>query len=1040
MRIPACFSRQVAHRWVRIAALILTVLSLAIPVSAQITSATLSGVIKDETGGNLPGVLVEVTNTDNGSVRSVVTDAEGGFVVPGLQPGSYRVRSSLTGFNPDVRSDLELSVGQQASVSITLTVAGASETVEVTGSIARLVETRSSSLSAVVDERSIERMPLNGRNFVDLALLQPGVASFRERATGGLSGRGQQMNINGAPGRSNSYLLDGANMKSFHGVAVSTAADTTLGVDTVREFRVVTNAFSADYGRAMGGVINVVTKAGGNQVTGSAFEFFRNGKMDARNYFDRGDPPPFERHQFGFTLGGPLLRNQLFAFGGVEGLIERLTTTQVSAVPTEAARSGAFGPVSPAVRPFLDLIPLPNGEPVGPGVARFSDLAVRDTDEFFGQLRLDGRVSDAGSVFVRGTVDRAKRRIPGNLPAVQSSQKSNNQWYTAGHDYVFTNRLLNTTRLSYSRLQLSARVETEIGPDLAFVPEQPTMGTIAVSGLTGFGPDTSIPQDANTDYLTFTNDVSYTRGHHLLKTGLLLERASTQTMLGNNIRGGYSFPSLARFLAGQPASFSSVLPGADITRSRSSLLFGAYLQDDWSVATRVVLNLGLRYETYGVPKDSGGQDSALRDVRNDKDFVLGPIFVNPSRANIGPRVGFAWDLTGDGRTSVRGGAGLYFDTDGVFNSSLLISTFAPPFASTINLINPAFPRPVLQGGSIGLSARTIDYNVGQPRMWTFNLSGQRELPGDLGLLVSYAGSRGYDLVRAVEGNPFVPQTLENGTLFVPASAGRVNPNWGSIDYRTTGGHSWYDALQVMLRKRFSGGYQFQASYTLSETTDETQGQVSLDVSNSSIYGQNPYDQVGDRGPADFDVRHVLTFNAAWDLPVGRSLTGLAGVFGKGWQVNALGTFRSGLPFTPTVGNNWSTSGLPTQNSVRPNLRSGANPNDGPQTPERWFDPSVFELQPAGTMGNASRNLLRGPGFANVDMALVKSQVLGASGSRTVEFRFEVFNILNRTNFAVPNRAVFAGARAEELPLATAGLITRTVTDARQIQLGLKLRF
>jgi hypothetical protein len=430
----------------------------------------------------------------------------------------------------------------------------------------------------------------------------------------------------------------------------------------------------------------------------------------------------------------------------------------------------------------------------------------------------------------------------------------------------------------------------------------------------------------------------------------------------------------------------------------------------------------------------------LRDVRNDKDFVVGPIFVNPSRANIGPRVGFAWDVTGDGQTSIRGGAGLYFDTDGVFNSSLLISTFAPPFASTINLVNPAFPRPVLEGGSIGLSARTIDYNVGQPRMWTFNLSGQRQLPGDLGLLVSYAGSRGYDLVRALEGNPFVPETLADGTLFVSTSARRVNPNWGSIDYRTTGGHSWYDALQVMLRKRFSKGYQFQASYTLSETIDETQGQVSLDVSNSSIYGQNPYDQAGDRGPADFDVRHVLTFNAAWDLPIGRSLTGVAGVFGKGWQLNTLGTFRSGLPFTPTVGNNWATSGLPTQSTTRPNLRSGANPNSGPRTPEQWFDPTVFELQPVGVMGNAQRNLLRGPGFANVDMALVKSQALGSGSTRRVEVRVEVFNILNRANFAVPNRAVFAGARAGESPLATAGLITRTVTDARQIQLGLKLRF
>ena len=329
-------------------ALLFTTGSLA---RAQITSATISGTIKDETGGVLPGVDVVIRNLDTGLTRSVVTDSNGYFTVPGLAPGKYEARGSLQGFATGVQSGIVLEVAQQAGFNLTLKVGTTSETITVTGE-SPIVDIRTSGLSAIVLEKAIEELPLNGRNYINLATLQPGIINFTEKSGTAPATRGMQLNINGMGGRSNSFLIDGANMKGYAGIATVTAADSTLGVETIREFRVVTNSFSADYGRAMGGVINIATKSGSNELHGSGFEFFRNSKMDARNFFDVGDAPPFTRHQYGATAGGPLRRNKIFFFGGYERLQEDLGQTVIAAVPTAAAR---VGNINPAVQPYLDL-------------------------------------------------------------------------------------------------------------------------------------------------------------------------------------------------------------------------------------------------------------------------------------------------------------------------------------------------------------------------------------------------------------------------------------------------------------------------------------------------------------------------------------------------------------------------------------------------------------------------------------------------------------------------------------------------------------
>ena len=1021
----------------RVPLALLVLLAFASAAFAQITSATISGTIKDQTGAVLPGVDVLVTNADTGFKRSSVTDANGHFTIPGLPPGPYDTRASLQGFGTAVER-VTLVVAQEAGLTLTLRVGTTEESITVTGT-APLVDTRSAALSAVVTEETISQLPLNGRNYIDLALLQPGVASFSEKDSTASSNRGTKLNINGMSFRSNSYLLDGANMRGYAGTATVSAAETTLGVETIQEFRVVTNSFSADYGRAMGGVISLVTKSGTNSVHGSVFEFFRDSSMDARNFFDRGaDPPPFRRNQFGSSAGGPILKNRLFFFGGVERLQEDLGVTTPTFVPNAAARSGTLFPISPVMAPYLALYPAPNGANVGvdTGIGVFSYEFNQPTRENFYQGRVDYMLSDKDSLFARHTYDGAGQTVTAGFPDYATDSVSRNQFFTSEYRRTFTTALLNTARFSHSRLRFEQLPAFPSVPSLSFIFGQNQIGVITVGGLTNMGGTTTNPSSNNSFYWTFSDDVTYVRGAHLLKGGALIEHLRTNKLTATNIRGNYTFANLRTFLAGTPTRFVGVPPGAQLERVRPNTLFGFYLQDDLRASERLTLNLGLRYEFYTIPAEANGLDTSLRSL-TDMSFTVGQLFAkNPSLGNWAPRLGFAWDVNGDGKTALRGGAGMYHDTDGPFNSAFGIAAFSPPFAATATINNPTFPRPAsLSAGAA--SARTIDYNIKQPYGVTYNVSLQRQIAGEITTSIGYAGSRAYNLMSAVEANPLVPQILADGTKFFPAGAPRRNPSFGPVDYRTNGGRSDYHSLQLSAQKRFSRGYQLQAAYTLAKTMDNLQAQLNADVNNSSVYPQDPYDRDLDRARSDFDARHVLSANFVWDLPGVESHPLLGG-----WQFTGIVTARSGVPFTPALGaTNWSRSGN-TSGEDRPNLKPGVKPQDlilGGA--DRYFDTSGFVLPAQGTFGNAGRNSLTGPPYAMTNVSLVKNTRLGMLGSDgQVQFRFEVFNVLNHANFATPDRVVFAAATATEAPLATAGRITRTITSARQLQFGVKVLF
>jgi len=1016
----------------------LLVLAAAPSGYGQITSATISGTVKDQTQAVLPGVDVVVKNIDTGLSRSAVTDAHGHFTIPGLPPGSYETRASLAGFATAVER-VTLTVGQEAGVNFALKVTGTEESITVIGTAA-LVDTRSAAMSAVVTEKTISELPLNGRNYIDLALLQPGVNSFTEKDSTASSNRGTKLNINGMSFRSNSYLLDGANMRGYAGTATVSAAETTLGVETIQEFRVVTNAYSADYGRAMGGVISLVTKSGTNAFHGSGFEFFRNSAMDARNFFDRGsDPPPFTRHQFGTSAGGPIAKNRLFFFGGVERLQEDLGITSTVFVPNDAARSGALYPINPTMAPYLKLFPAQNAGNAGssPDTGIFAYELNQPTRENFFQGRLDYTLSDKDSLFARFTHDGADQTVSAGFPDYGTDSVSRNQFFTTEYKRIVTPAILNTARFSHSRLRFEQLPDFPSVPDLAFIAGQDQMGVISVGSLSPIGGTTTNPSTNNSFYWTFSDDLSFVKGRHLLKTGALVEHLRTNKLTATNIRGNYTFANVRSFLAGTPTRFVGVPPGAQLERVRPNTLVGFYVQDDYRTTERLTLNLGLRYEFYTLPSEANGLDTTLRDILTDRSFTVGaPFAKNPSLGNVAPRLGFAWDVAGNGKTAVRGGAGMYHDTDGPFNSAFGIAAFSPPFAATATINNPTFPRPAsLTAGAA--SARTIDFNIKQPYGVTYNVNVQRELAGQITATVGYAGSRAYNLMSAIEANPVVPVIQADGSRFFPVGAPRRNPAFGPIDYRTNGGHSEYHSLQVSAQKRFSRRYQLQSSYTLAKAMDNLQAQLNADVNNSSVYPQDPYDRDLDWARSDFDVRHVVQANFVWDLP-GRVESALLG----GWQFNGIVTMRSGVPFTPALGaTNWSRSGN-TSGEDRPSLKPGVDPGDlilG--DPDHYFDTSAFVLPAPGTFGNAGRNILTGQRYAMTSVSLVKNTKIGALGSGgQLQLRLEVFNLFNRPNFATPDRVVFAAAAANESPLSTAGRITRTVTSSRQVQLGAKILF
>lgn len=1021
-----------------------TLLLFAAAASAQTVGASLQGTITDPSGAVVPNCRLEVRNVNTGAAVSLLSDEAGRYRAPLLPPGEYELHVSAQGFQSLARKGIRLAIGQDAILDVALELAKTTGEISVVADAAR-INLVSGALSGLTDDKQIRDLPLNGRSFQQLALLHPGVTAALAAGNDVVGGRAPKISINGARPEQNNFLLDGTDINGVYNKTPGSVAGVLLGVEAVLEFQVLTNAYSAEFGRSSGGVINAVTRSGTNALHGSAFEFLRNSSLDAKNFFDpAGKPiPAFKRNQFGGTLGGPIRRDRTFFFGAYEALIERLGITGVAPVPDAEARTIALHPAIPA---YLDtLFPLPNGRSLGGGVAEYLFSRSQPTNEHFAQGRIDHRFSAADSLFGRYTISNGNvdRQTFNHPPIAFTKERSRNQYVTLEEQHVFSPTLLNTVRLGFNRSTQEADNQRtiQIPPSLSFVPGE-QFGFINIIGLLpAMAGDFRLPRFDRLNNYQWGDTLFLTRGAHGLRLGFMGQRIQFNQNTVSQRGGVMNFPNLESFLSGRPSSMDVALPGlVDPIRGYRQSLWAFFAQDDIRLRSNLTLNLGLRYEFITVPTEVNGKISNLRNVSDSQITVGDPWHGNPSLRNFAPRIGLAWDPLGDGKTSVRSGFGLFYDE--ILPKYYFFSgSLNPPFTTRTSITNPPFPNGVAgfdPKAPVKAQLQTVNFDLQTPYIMQFNLNVQRSLPGNWDVTVGYAGSRGIHLLRLGDAN-LAPEVVVNGVKTYQPQLGRRNPNFTGIWQRVTDAQSFYNALQLSVVKRFSHGLRAQASYTVARSVDDSSGINSQDFDNSVQYGMDWYDRKMDRGLSSFFAKHNLTFNWTYDLPFARSLTGIGGAILKGWQLNNITTVQSGSPFTVRLGFNRSGNLNTTSFSMhdRPNVKAGYTNNPILGGPDRYWDINAFELQPANTRGNLGRNTLIGPGLVGFDLSLVKSFAVGEG--RRLQFRAEGFNLPNHPNFAVPaGRIAFTNAQGAVAP--NWGRITSTVTTSRQIQFGLKLAF
>ncbi len=1013
-----------------------SVIVASLPAAAQSTGGAISGTITDSTGGALPGVTVTIKHVETGTTRTAVTNPQGRYTAPSLNPGSYEVSAELQGFQTSVRKDLRLTLGQELAVNLQLGIGSLQEQVVVTGE-SQLVETTSSTVANLVDEKQIRELPLNGRDFSELALQGVGVVQTPTVDRSLLRGMGTQFSVAGARPNMVSYLLDGTDIADQGGQSPGSAAGGMLGVETVREFQVITNNYSAEYGRSAGGIVSAITRSGTNTLQGGAFEFMRNDALDAPGYFDDGEKPPLTRNQYGGNLGGPVTKDRTFFFAAFEGLRQDKGNTFRARVPSTATRNRAD--MNPSVRPYMALWPLPNaGESGASGI--YAVQMTEPSRESYVVGKVDHSFSGADSLAVRYTFDNASNDQMQPVPTFATRYHNRNQYVTGEWKHIFGNSTLNDFRSAFNRTnQLSENVDLiTVDPSLYFIPGSPQLGQFNVSGLEAFGPDTSIPSWVHYNVVQVMDSLSFTKGRHNIKTGGTLTHWINNQDAQFQPGGRYTFTSIDNLVAGKPSQFESALQGTTAEREWRQSLIGLYAQDDWGVAPHLTLNLGVRYEFFTSPREGQDRVSSFRNPPYDVAPVVGyPLFRNPSLKNVAPRVGFAWDVRGDGRTAIRGGGGMFYEPI-LANYYRTFGNRTPPFFYQANLTNAPFPHAV--AGVPKTSSQRLDlmqWDLDNPYMLQYNLTMQHELLPQFSVMVGYMGSRGIHLFRNIESNQAVPTIQADGSYFFPTTNARRSPDWNSVRLRVTDGNSWYHGLVAGATKRFSQGLQFQASYTLGRSYDEQSISAGSQDFNNGFQPRYGYDRHDNYGPSDFNVRHNFTFNYSWMLPFGETATGAARVLAAGWQLSGIVTLRSGVPFTPLLSFDRARARPRTGgDGQRPSWTSGYDAGKATLGgPEQYFDPNAFVMPEAGTFGDVPRNVLTGPGYATWNSALFKNIELG--GRRKLQLRLEAFNILNRANFGLPANVVFT---APTTLAENAGEISDIVGTARQIQLGAKIEF
>ncbi len=1045
-------------------------------IMAQENTATIAGQIQDGSGGSVAGASVTAHNVQTGFERSVMSNDGANYTLPLLPIGTYDVKVEKTGFEKTVKTGILLQIDQHARLDFVLQVGAVTSTVQVTAEVP-LTQTDSSSVGAVIDNRKVVELPLNGRQFYSLALLVPGVAPPAQGSL--LSFRGG-FNVAGASELNNNFTLNGLDNNN----QLLSAPAFRPSVDAIEEFKILTGVFPAEYGRNSGSQVIVTTKAGTNGFHGTAFEFLRNQVLDGKNFFTpAGTKPIFRQNQFGGTLGGPIIRNKTFFFASYEGTRYTQQITALTNVPTAAMVNGDFSGIKTAIvdpttkQPFLgNVIPQSRMSPEGQFLAKLYPAPTAPTpagaqpannytfnepqvDSLnLGSLRIDHTFSDKDTLnasyndFEDNTLTQdnavcGSRTIPGFDCTVLLLARLGG--LTEMHS--FSPAIINEFRLAYSEFQNPRSTNDQninylqtfgIAGTRTDGPARTGVPSVSVNGFASFGEPTNFPQVRTDNTYQLADSVSWNIGNHSFKFGGDFHRFQSNGTIVGNGRGSYTFNAQTTAPTSGYA-MADLLLGLPTSTARSPLspriydrtgIYAGFVQDDWKVTSRLTLNIGLRYE-YNVPTfekyntlSNFNPSSGQIDVAG-RNGVPSSLW-NSNPADIEPRFGFSWQPGRSAKTVVRGGYGIFYNAPALNNVNsgpqqnnapfVSAQTFNSSFAVPVTLSNP-YPAAAAGAGSLTLSA----FNRHQPdamiQQWNFNV--QQELTTNLVLEVGYQGTKGTHLPLLYNINQPPPGP---GTV-AQKQALRPYPQFGNISFLDAVGNSSFNGLLTRLQQKYSNGLSFLLSYTYGKSIDNTPG-TPYNVTPSRSSAEDPHNLRLERGLSGFDLRHRFVFSPVYELPFGKGKQFLnsnryVGWVVGGWEASGIFSAQSGRPFTALVNpDNANVLG----NVDRPNIIGNAN--DGPKTVQQWLNVSAFQLAPFGTFGNAGRNNLIGPGLINLDLMLSRNfQIAERFG---IQFRAESFNIANHPNFDLPAQTFgvpgFGSLISAEAP--------------RQIQFALRARF
>jgi hypothetical protein len=1046
-----------------IAALLL--FSSAIATHAQVVGATITGTVRDSSGASLSTATVTVKQSETGATRTLTTDADGRFFAPSVPIGLYTVTAEHEGFAPTQQS-ATLVVGQSLQLNFVLGVASVQQAVEVTAD-GSTVNTTTQQTAGLVDERQVKELPLNGRSYDGLLTLNPATVNYTSERSGSVgtsnSSVGNMFAVSGRRPQDNLFLLNGIEYTgaSLINVTPGGTSGQLLGVDAVREFNVSTDTYGSTYGKRSGAQVSIVTTSGTNKVHGTAFEFIRNSALDARNYFDQGAIPNFQRNQFGASLGGPIKQNKLFLFGNYEGFRQNWGLSSVTLVPDDRARQGylpdssgneKYVGVDPSVAPLLALWPEANGPELGSGIAESFSHPPQHIREDFGTTRFDYNVGPKDLLFAVYTVDDSTANTPTQNPLSLIDESLREQVASIQEQHVFSPALLNTARFGYSR---ASYFFTGYSPvDLpGWVAGKP-IGVIVISGSTASNGASQISQaglnvgsnnTAARNLFTVDDHVYWSRGRHQLEGGVWLQRIQSNDLLAQYQYGQASFSNLQSFLQGTVKTFTVV---ASPTELGWRMLTGAaFLEDTIKVSKRLEVRAGFRSESTNGWNEAQGRAAnyAILDGVLQTDPVVGNSALTTNRAKFlpEPRVGFAWDVWGNGKTAVRGGFGLYYglldtldyrlDQTAPFNTAQTLSNVP---VSSLQITPASTPA---SGSKV--SPSNVQPDIQTPAVLNWSLRIEQQVAPHTSLTVGYIGSHSYHQILSEDMNEPVPTYLSDGSPFYPAGSKNANPALANTTSWVSQGVGLYNSLLVDVRRSFSSGLQFRANYTYSKNLDDGSAWNTSVSGNTPAFVEFPLNPKLDWGPAATDVRHVASFNGSYELPFGSKRRYLqhasrpVRLLAYGWTASAIFNAQSGFPFTPQLGYNPTGNG-DTRNPVRPSWNPNFSGTLYPKTVNQYFNPAAFLPPATGTYGNVSRDALTGPGLTQLDFSATRNAHL--SERLGFQFRAEFFNVLNHTNLSTPNEVVYSSATSGISP--TAGLVTSTSTTSRQIQFGAKLQF